>query len=137
MIGKKIVWILDEFTYFLPDIFLVLAIVSIFKDLGKYDDVITILLFITYLSTSYGEYMYHKVKIARDMVDNIIFNHIKGLENQINEKKFVTFDGLLIYSDVIENAMDEKIEELKQEIKGVAEDIEVDSERTSEEVQEK
>lgn len=126
-----VLWTLDELTYFLPDVFLVLAILSI----GNVDFIVTIMLFITYLATSYGEYQYFKNKIAREQIGKLMKN-IKDVQEAMksDEQKFVTFDGLLTFADIVEGTIDDKIQELREEVKGVANN-EMDIEESEKEVQ--
>jgi hypothetical protein len=120
-VGRKTLWVLDEFTYFLPDVFLVLAILSLFTDVSIY---VSVMLFITYLGVSYGEYQYFKNKAIRQSVGEIL-NQLKAINE--SDKQFVTFDGLLIFADIIEDTVNNRVEDLRNEIKGVA-NSEVDSE---------
>jgi hypothetical protein len=127
-LGRKILWVLDELTYFLPDVFLVLGVISCFTNVPL---IVTVMLFITYLGTSYGEYQYFKNKAIRQSVGEIL-NQLKAINE--SDKQFVTFDGLLIVAEVIEDTIDDKINDLRNEIKGVA-NSEVDSEDSEKEVQ--
>jgi hypothetical protein len=127
-LGRKILWVLDELTYFLPDVFLVLGVISCFTNVPL---IVTVMLFITYLGTSYGEYQYFKNKAIRQSVGEIL-DQLKAINE--SDKQFVTFDGLLIVAEVIEDTIDEKINDLRNEIKGVA-NSEVDSEDSEKEVQ--
>jgi hypothetical protein len=130
-IGKYTLWILDEFTYFLPDVFLVLAVLS----LTQHNPIMTVLLFITYLGVSYGEYQYFKNKVIKQSMGKVMTS-IHNVQEAMkkDEQQFISLDGLLSFADMIEEVVDEKIDNLKQEIKGVAVN-EMDSTPSEKEVQ--
>lgn len=94
----------------------------------------TVLLAITYLGVSYGEYQYFKLKVTRQQLGKIMtsVNNVKGIIED-EERKFITLDGMLAFADVIEDVIDDKINNLREELKGVASD-EVDTTKSKEEV---
>lgn len=120
---KKIVLVFrlfEELTYFVPHLFLGLIVATFFVDLGQYHFIITISLAIAYVALCYGERFYHKVRMAKDMVDNII-QQINEVETQVNNQKFVTLNGLMKFAEIIDEEVNSKIEQLRQELnKGVA-----------------
>jgi hypothetical protein len=119
--GNLVFRFLHELTYFVPDGMLVLAIVSFFCDLGKYDFIITISLFIAYIGLTYGERYFHRLIIARDMVDDIV-NGIEELTTSIrdNHSQHVTHDQFLAYVELMDSEVNRVIDKLRDESKGVA-----------------
>jgi hypothetical protein len=105
----KLLNFLDDLTYFIPDIFLILAVLSLVDG----DLFHSILYAIVYLATSYGEYMYFKVKVARELMIRDIVKTVDNLVKDINSKELVTLDGLLLFV----SAFDERLNLLERIIK--------------------
>jgi hypothetical protein len=105
----KLLNFLDDLTYFIPDIFLILAVLSLVDG----DLFHSILYAIVYLATSYGEYMYFKVKVARELMIRDIVKTVDNLVKDINSKELVTLDGLLLFV----NVFDERLNLLERIIK--------------------
>lgn len=104
----KIRKLLDDLTFLVPDLFLVLSVASIFMNLGKYNLIITLSLIITYLSLQYGEMLYQRIYIARQMVLGLA-DKVEDMHLAI-KTNYVSVDGFVVYSDVLESAIEEKIE---------------------------
>ncbi len=112
--------ILDKATYFLPHVLLGIGVYSIFVDFGEYDMLISVLLFISYLAISVGEYYYMKYRITKEAVLDIV--------DQINGKEFITLHSMLNFVDLIEETFDDKLDSLREEIKGETAIGQMDSE---------
>lgn len=120
-IGSNVLKVLDGITYFVPDMFLGLAISSLFYDFGKYDSLFSLLLFVSYIAVSYGERLYSRHRAIQENIVKATTKAFKEIEDQINEKfkERVTFDGLLVFADAIDNAIDEKLKKaFDTELKG-------------------
>lgn len=106
---------LDELSYFVPSVFLILGMLSIF--LGEFNLIVTLLLFITYLATSYGENLYAKKRYLEKNVNKVIRENSKIMISYM-EKEFVSLDVILAYSDFFEEVIAEEIQMLRDEING-------------------
>jgi hypothetical protein len=80
---NKFLQIMDNLTYFLPDVFLALA-TAVYVSTSNI--IFTTLLLINYFALGYGEYYYHKVKTAREMMINNVVPRLNELEKVIKKR---------------------------------------------------
>lgn len=141
---KKIVMFFDKLSYFLPDAFLVAFILSVVKG---YDIAVSVSLLIAYLGTCYGEYMYHRVITAREILLNDVLPEVKKMEQA--QQHFVTKELYLEFAKLFEKELnnlsedtvkrikvvidyyDQQLEEIEDELERCVKIIEVDKEKTS------
>jgi hypothetical protein len=100
---SQIINLLDKLCYFLPDVFLILAVISFLH--GNLFN--CVLYAIVYMSTSYAEYMYNKIRTTKEMLGKIL-NELDQFKNE----KFVTIEGLTLFAHLI----DERFDELEKRI---------------------
>jgi hypothetical protein len=112
----NILYVLGELTYLVPDLFLVLAVISVFIDFGQNGFLITLSLVVAYIGLAYGERYFHRTVIARQMVDDIVVS-VDSLVSSLKEDRqhFVTIDGLINAIDMIEIEIDKKFADMKKE----------------------
>ena len=107
---KKIGLILEELTYFVPDIILVLAILSVFfADFGQFDVLIKVCMFAIYLALALAERMYFSVRFVNRNVKKVIDDKFDDLVGKINEKKYASTDKVMLMLEFFEGVYDEKI----------------------------
>lgn len=121
----KIGRVLEELTYFVPDFFLGLTILSAFQP----NIIITICLLMVYIALVLAERFYHKLRLSKEItkvtVDQV--NAIIGdFEKQINDKQFITMAGLMKFAEIVDDDVNGKIDSLKTELSKGDAVIEVD-----------
>lgn len=123
---------LDELSYFVPTVFLILGMLSIF--LGEFNLIVTLLLFITFLATSYGEILYARNRYLEKNVKRVVKEN-SDLVIAHMEKEYVSLNVLLAYADFIERTISDEVDMLRDELTGGYLD-EVDSEEIIAKLQE-
>jgi hypothetical protein len=114
---RMLTLILNEVTYFVPDIFLVLAICSIFINLGQYHFYITLCLFIAYVALIYGERFYHKLIVTRELTLQLA-DGVDQLVDMMNENQqlFITHDQFILYVKTLEGEVNSEFNRLRDKI---------------------
>lgn len=111
---KKVGSWLNKASYFFPDVFLIFVVTSVIN--SQWRD--AVIFMIAYMATSYGEYMYARVRIAREMMLNDVLPTVRSLEDGIN-RDYVKMDDFLRVGHAIADEMDEIRDDVLK-IKGVA-----------------
>lgn len=115
---------LDKLSYFFPDVFLGFAVYSAVTE--EWRDVVVFC--IAYMATCYGEYMYSKVRISREIMLNKVVPTLNQLEKKVNDEEVVKLDGFLRVCESI----DEDFLRLQKRVDEVDKNIEEHFERIDE-----
>ncbi|MCR8994564.1 hypothetical protein [Brevibacillus laterosporus] len=123
--------ILEELTYFVPDLFFGLTVLSVFQDFGQYNFIVTLCLFMVYVASVLAERFYRKLMLSKEIIEGTIDQVdeiVSDFERQINDRKFITMSGLMKFAEIIEKDMNDKIDILKEELNKGDAVIEMDKE---------